>query len=361
MLWPFAGLYGLIVFFRNKLFDVGLIPSTEFGIPLISVGNLRVGGTGKTPHIEFLVRMLCPEYKCAVLSRGYKRKTRGFLLADTYSDAMLIGDEPMQLKAKFPDLMIAVDGNRKRGIQKLLSIQDPPDVILLDDAFQHRFVKPGLSILLSSYNHPETEDMLLPAGRLREPFSSRERADIILITKSPDKLKAIERRIIVKKIGLYPFQNLFFTNILSEPPEPVFPGESRPLTAEKEKPEILLITGIANPREVKRFARNLSPRIHDLYFPDHHYFSEKDTEKINNSFLILEHGNRIALTTEKDATRLRLLNSLDPDLRMNLYYIPIRVGFLNEDEENFKNQILRYVRSNKKNSRIHIGEIQLST
>lgn len=354
-------MYGLIVFFRNKLFDHGLLPSTEFDIPVISVGNLRVGGTGKTPHIEFLVRMLCPEFKCAVLSRGYKRKTRGFVLAGSDSDAMLIGDEPMQLKAKFPDLMIAVDGNRKRGIQKLQSFKDPPDVILLDDAFQHRFVKPGLSILLSSYDHPEGEDMLLPAGRLREPFSSRVRADIILITKSPNKLKAIERRIIVKKIELYPFQHLFFTNILSEPPVPVFPVESTPLTAQKEKPEILLITGIANPREVKRFARNLSPRIHELFFPDHHYFSYKDTDKINKSFLTLEPGNRMALTTEKDATRLRLLNNLNPDLRTNLYYIPIRVGFLNDDEENFKNQILRYVRSNQKNSRVHTREVQLST
>ena len=263
LLYPFSLIYGLMVWIRNSLFDIQAIKSIEFPIPLISVGNITVGGTGKTPHIEYLVELLKDEFTLATLSRGYKRKTRDFILADSLSGISDIGDEPVQIKNKYPDIHVAVDRRRVNGVRELMRRIPELDVILLDDAYQHRHIKPGLSILLIDFNRPLSEDHLLPAGRLREQGYERRRANIILITKCPDRLKPIERRIIVKDLKLYPFQHLFFTKLIYGKPVPVFADINKRIPLEEmkaAKPHILMVTGIAGPRLFKKHLRGISPQ-----------------------------------------------------------------------------------------------------
>lgn len=212
-LYPASWLYGAAVMMRNKLFDWEVLQSKSFDIPIISVGNLAVGGTGKTPHTEYLIKSLCNQYNVAVLSRGYKRHTKGYVLATPESTARSIGDEPYQMHQKFPSVTVAVDEKRCHGIEKLLALQKPSiDVILLDDAFQHRYVKPGLSILLTDYHRLFCDDTLLPAGRLREPISGKNRAQIVIVTKCPQDIKPIDYNIITKRLNLYPYQQLFFSS-----------------------------------------------------------------------------------------------------------------------------------------------------
>ena len=235
-LLPLSWLYGLGVGFRNLLFEMGILKSRSFSTPVISVGNITVGGTGKTPHVEYLVRLLKDQAKVAVLSRGYKRKTSGFVLADKDATVRSIGDEPFQMKTKFPNVTVAVDRKRTRGIDKLTSgdyVKDI-DVILLDDAFQHRYVKPGINILLVDYHRLIIYDKLLPAGRLREPVVSKNRADIVIVTKCPKDLKPMEFRVITKAMSLYPYQQLFFSTHEFEALRPVF--SKKPKHLKKRKP-----------------------------------------------------------------------------------------------------------------------------
>lgn len=351
MLLPVSGVYTLGVILRNKSFDWGLLPSKDFKIPVISVGNLRIGGTGKTPHIEYLIRLLKEEFRVAVLSRGYKRKTRGFILADENSNSSQIGDEPCQMKRKFPQIMVAVDEKRRRGITKLLSHNPAPDVILLDDAFQHRYVKPGMSILLDDFNNPMIKDSPLPSGRLREPWTAKKRANIILVTKSPGKLKAIDMRIRAKETKLHDFQHLYYTQLTSGDVQPLFSGNFDQYR--KTKPEILLVTGIANPRTVKPFARRISTDIHEIRFGDHHPYSIRDIHKIMARFSGMKRENSILLTTEKDAVKLREFKEELTSISDRMFYIPVFVEFLNQDEINFNTQIINYVRSNKRNRTLH--------
>ncbi len=358
MLLPLSWIYGLIVRLRNFCFDLELLKEQEFSIPIISVGNITVGGTGKTPHIEYLIRLLRSEFKIAVLSRGYKRKTKGFILADEHSDSGLIGDEPLQIKSKFPEIVVAVDANRRNGIKQLLDSDNNIDLILLDDAFQHRYVKPGFSILLIDFNRPIINDFLLPAGQLREPASSRKRADIILITKSPSDLKAIDRRIIVKDLNLKNLQYLYFTSVIKDKPVPVF--KDNPIKNYSDliffDPSILLIAGIANPSELRKFAEEISINITEKYFPDHHVFTIKDISDIVSAFNNLPGKEKILITTEKDASRFQNFPDLPEDLKNSMFYIPISVVFLNEDAENFNKQIISYVRDNKRNRFLHSGK-----
>ena len=354
LLLPFSLVYGLIIRLRNLLFDAGILPSAEFDLPVISVGNISVGGTGKTPHVEYLVDLLKDDYAVATLSRGYKRKTRDFILAANHSTVEDIGDEPRQIKQKYPDVMVAVDRRRVHGVQQLLKEQIPPDVILLDDAYQHRYIKPGFSILLIDYNHPVNKDMLLPAGRLREPAGSRKRADIILVTRSPERMKPIERRQYVNNFGLELGQHLFFTSMVYDKIYPVFdiPDPSDLAHLKKNKPAILIVTGIADPRGIRKFARSISTNIRAIAYPDHHAFSIKDIEQIDKAFRDLGSENVLILTTEKDAMRFHAV--MVPDhLKKVLYQVRIKVRFLNDDTENFNKQIIRYVTSNKRNSILH--------
>lgn len=356
LLYPFSLLYGLAIWFRNTLFDLKIIKSREFPIPVISVGNITVGGTGKTPVIQFIIELLKDEYKVATLSRGYKRKTRPFILSGPNPTVMEIGDEPVQIKHRYPDIHVAVDRRRVNGIEQLMNSIPDLNVILLDDAFQHRHVNPGLSILLIDFNRPLSEDWLLPAGRLREQAYERRRANIILITKCPDRLKPIERRLIVKDLKLYPFQHLFFTRLVYGAPCPVFESTSKTPDLEKFKasrPNILMVTGIANPRLYKKHLRGISTKIIEMKFQDHHAFSEKDILNITNSFSELQETDSYIFTTEKDAMRLRNFTNIAAAIKDKMFYIPVGIEFLNEDIEIFNTQIRNYVRSNKRDSILH--------
>jgi len=356
LLYPFSLVYGLIVWFRNLFFDYDIIKSSEFPIPVISVGNITVGGTGKTPHIEYLVELLKEEFQVATLSRGYKRKTRDFILADADSGVRDIGDEPVQIKQKYPDIHVAVDRRRANGIRELMKRIPDLDVILLDDAFQHRYVKPGLSILLIDYNRPLSEDLLLPAGRLREQAYERRRANTILITKCPDRLKPIDRRIIVKDQNLYAFQHLFFSKLVYGEPVPVFNNNERPMSISEmksAKPRILMVTGIAGPRLFKKHLRSISPQITEMIYPDHHSFSGTDIVRIRDKFEEMEAVEKLIFTTEKDAMRLQKITNIASSIRERMYYIPVGIEIMNEDVENFNMQIRNYVRNNKRDSILH--------
>jgi len=355
LLWFPSVLYGIIVGTRNKLFDLNLLHSKEFDIPIISVGNISVGGTGKTPFVEFLVSILVDHSKLAILSRGYKRKSKGFVLSDKKSTVEEIGDEPLQMKRKFPGITVAVDNERVHGIQKLLDDDKDLDVILLDDAYQHRYVKPGISILLVDYNQPLYSDHYLPLGRLREHPSEKSRANIVIVTKCPENIKPMEQRIIKKDLNLFPYQYLFFTRVMYGDIQPVFPGKFKVLSSEickENKYNILLVTGIANSRPLRKQTRGISPKISEVKFPDHHAYSVKDIKKINRNFKRISSTNKIILTTEKDAIRLKSLQHIIQQGAKNWYYIPIEVDFHDGKKESFQSLIIDYVTKNKRNSNL---------
>lgn len=357
LLYPFSLIYGFVVSIRNILFDYHILVSHEFDIPVISVGNITAGGTGKTPHIEHLARLLRTEFRVAILSRGYRRKSGGYQLVTGTSTAGQVGDEPLQLKKKFPDVIVAVENSRVKGIKRLMAEYQDLSVILLDDAFQHRYVRPGLSILLVDYNQPLSADRLLPAGRLREQPFEKRRAHLILVTRCPEHLKPIERRLVVKDLQLFPFQHLFFTTIKYEEPRPVFPDAvPDPLTHDlirSLKPNLLMVAGIAYPRPLKKYLRSISTRIDEIIYPDHHPYRQKDIEFISRKFYSLNTGEKFLFTTEKDAMRLQKYAHMDPAIKARAYYVPLVIDFLNEDTRNFNQLILNYVRNNRRNSILH--------
>lgn len=350
-LLPLSWVYGLFVRLRNTLFEVGILKSRSFDVPTVSVGNITVGGTGKTPHVEYLVRLLQDKFNVAVLSRGYKRKSRGFVPADGETTVRDIGDEPYQMKRKFPAVTIAVDKDRCHGIERLTddSVAKDIDVILLDDAFQHRYVKPGINILLVDYHRLIIYDKLLPAGRLREPLSGKNRADIVIVTKCPGDLKPMEFRVITKAMSLYPYQHLYFTRLDYEALLPIYCGDKRPLGSIKKNESILLLTGIASPKQMIVDLKPYSENIHPLTFGDHHAFTPADVERINSTFDALPKP-KIIITTEKDATRIFGLEGLSEDVRHNIYALPVRIRFMLEQEETFNEHIIGYVRKNSRNS-----------
>ena len=352
-LLPFSWLYGLAVIIRNELFELNILKTRRFDIPVISVGNITVGGAGKTPHVEYLIRLLKDKMKVAVLSRGYKRKSRGYVLAGNNTPMREIGDEPYQMKIKFPDIRVAVDKKRCEGIDRLTTDEETKDtdVILLDDAFQHRYVQPGINILLVDYHRLIIYDKLLPAGRLREPLSGKHRADIVIITKCPDTLNPIDYRVLSKAMELYPFQQLYFTKLEYCPLEPIFhKGLSIPLTEIRGK-NVLLLTGIASPRQLETDinAYTGNNALTMLSFPDHHSFTQKDIRCINEAFAGME-APRMIITTEKDQARLMGIETLSDDVKDNIYALPIKVRFMLDKEETFNKKIISYVRKNSRNS-----------
>lgn len=351
---PLSALYGLGVSLRNKLFDWEVLKGRKFPIPVISVGNITVGGTGKTPHTEYLIRLLGDKYKLAVLSRGYKRKSKGFVLADENSNSTLIGDEPFQMKRKFPFITVAVDSNRQRGIDTLLALPDEkrPEVILLDDAFQHRYVTPSLSILLIDSNRIINEDCLLPAGKLRESPTEKRRAEIVILTKCTDKLLPIDYRILDENLKLYPYQSLYFTGIQYGNLIPVFKEVSTEILDPKDLKQgtsILLVCGIANPEQIQNELSKYSRRIETLDFPDHHHFGKKDMLQIKKQFDALEGENKLIVVTEKDAVRLIDSPLVDEELKQSIYYLPIEVDFRQNQEANFNKQIISHIENFKRN------------
>lgn len=343
-LGPLSILYGIGINIRNRLFNLHVLESHEFDIPIICIGNITVGGTGKTPHTEALINELRHNYRVACLSRGYKRKTKGFVLATDSSTAADIGDEPMQIKNKFPDIIVAVDANRVRAIKKLMALPDRPDVIILDDGFQHRHVKADINILLIDFNHPIHEDHLLPLGRLRESCHAVNRANYVIITKCPKNISPIEKRIISKQLNLKAYQQLLFTSLKY--------GDIRNLAGETvecsltQDTAILCVTGIAHPEPYWEFLKGTGAQVFPLRFPDHHNFQAPDIERILQEYQKISNPAKYILTTEKDATRLRTYN-LPDEIKEHLFYIPVEPEFLSSREQLTKT-IHDYVRKNQK-------------
>ncbi len=349
-LTPLSMLYGMVVGIRNQLFELGFLKSRSFDIPVISVGNITVGGSGKTPHIEYLVRLLKDKVKVAVLSRGYKRKSKGYVLADADTSMSDIGDEPYQMKKKFPDIYIAVDKNRCEGIDNLTQ-QDATkdtDVVLLDDAFQHRYVKPGVNILLVDYHRLIISDKLLPAGRLREPKEGKARADIVIITKCPKDLKAINYRMLTRSMNLFPYQSLFFTTLEYGELFMLFGNEKKAIDKISDQ-HVLLLTGIASPQQMILDLEPLCLETIPLAYSDHHDFKAKDIARINQMFEAMP-APKMIITTEKDAARLETAEGLNDEVRNHLYVLPVKIKFMQEQEELFNHKILSYVQKNSRNS-----------
>ncbi|AUC15551.1 tetraacyldisaccharide 4'-kinase [Tenacibaculum sp. SZ-18] len=335
LLYPFAIIYNVITKVRNVLFDLNMLKSTSFNIPVIAVGNLTVGGTGKTPQIEYLIRLLNSEYKLAVLSRGYKRKTEGFQLLNKSHSAEDVGDEPLQFFSKFNGINVAVDANRTNGITQLLWLVQP-NVVLLDDAYQHRKVKAGFYVLLTKFDDLYCHDFLLPTGNLRESRSGAKRADIVVVTKCPNQLTDFEMKSIEKKLRLLPNQKLFFSKI--EYNENLLGGEELiPLLQLNE--EFILVTGIAKPTSLIKYLKERELKFRHLQFPDHHHFSEQDLSRIEASRKSLQSKNKIVLTTEKDFVRLK--GKID-----SLYYIEIHNSFLS-NQNDFDSSIKEFIKNSK--------------
>ena len=349
-LLPLSWLYGLGVKLRNTMFEIGILKSRAFQIPVISVGNITVGGSGKTPHVEYLIDILKDLFHVAVLSRGYKRKSKGFIQATADTVMSDIGDEPYQMKQKFPKVTIAVDKDRCHGIDLLTELDAKLDVVLLDDAFQHRYVKPGINILLVDYHRLIIYDELLPAGRLREPQNGKDRADIVIVTKCPKDLKPMEFRVIVKAMNLYPYQQLYFTTLDYGELKPVFSGHhTRVSMTQLAEYHVLLLTGIASPEQIEHDLSPLVRHIQPLAFSDHHQFRAKDIQRINDTFAAME-GPKCIITTEKDVTRLQTVKGLSDEVRQNIYVLPVRIQFMQEQEDKFNQFIIGYVRKNSRNS-----------
>ena len=348
--------YGIAVSLRNELFNLRLLSSKEFDLPVISVGNITAGGTGKTPHTEYIAALLKAKFKVAILSRGYKRKTRGFYLVETTSTVRQVGDEPLQIKLKFKELIVAVDANRVRGIRRLIAMREKPDVILLDDAFQHQYVTPGINILLTDYNRLITKDSLLPYGRLRESASNKSRATIIIVTKCPAEIKPIDERIIIKELNVRPYQSLYFSRITYGDLIPVFKNEvAAPIGELTDGLAVLLVTGIANPTPFKKYITHGSHDLQEMIFNDHHQYTGKDIDRIKTKFDSIPNTNKIIVTTEKDMVRFRDLNSIPEEIRQSLYYIPVKISFMNNAGREFNRKILDYVKENKGNFNFYSG------
>ena len=325
LLFPFSFLFGFITFVRNKLYDWKFIPSVQYDdIYLVSVGNITVGGTGKTPFVEYLVRSLLQKYSVAVLSRGYKRATKGFRFADSNASPSEVGDEPYQIKRKFPDIVVAVDADRVRGIVQIRKIYPDTQVILLDDAFQYRRIKPNLSILLADYSRPLYRDSMLPGGRLREWACFAKRADVMVITKSPAEISSEERKEIEQRYARIFPHKLFFSTIDYGELHPIFSVGKSLSTGELKQYDVLLVTGIANPKPFETFIRKCAASVQAINFPDHHAFSERDIIRIVGRWDTIRSDNKLLITTEKDAVRLQ--EAKIPEMIANCsYYVPIIV------------------------------------
>lgn len=351
-LLPFAWLYGLVLYLRNKLFDWHWLKSRKFPVPVIVIGNLTVGGTGKTPHTEYLIRLLQPHYNLAVLSRGYKRKSKGFRLAGANTTMDEIGDEPFQMARKYPAVRVAVDADRCHGIDCLIQrVQPAPQVFLLDDAYQHRYVKPGLAILLTDYNRLFTRDCLLPAGRLRESALGKGRAAIVIVSKCPENLTFAQQKCIRKELALSAQQQLYFTTLKYGKLRSLFADNVEcDLDSLQTDKHVLLVTGIASPVRLIDDLKHYTPNIHPVTFPDHHNFTERDMQQMALAFQQLPEGERILITTEKDAARLIAHPQLPEKLKPYIYVLPVEVQFLNGQQTLFNQKIIEYVRENSRNS-----------
>jgi tetraacyldisaccharide 4'-kinase len=342
LLLPFAILFWLAVVVRNWLYDKRIIKPISFGLPLICIGNLSVGGTGKSPMVEYLVKHLKSRVRVATLSRGYKRKTKGYALATDQSTAIDIGDEPMQFHLKFPDVPVAVGEERLDAIPQLLHDRPETQAIILDDAFQHRIVEAGLNILLTDYSNLFTRDFFLPTGDLRDQRKSYKRAQVIIVTKCKPALTEVERNKLIKEINPLPYQKVFFTSIAYGTPYHI---THRGFTFFDERTEVLLVTGIANPRPLKLFLEERVEMYHLMPYSDHHIFSMMDWKDIRKRFDAIEAEKKIVLTTEKDA--MRLLKFSQEMNGMPFYVLPIEHRFLFNQENEFNEVVIQFIQNFK--------------
>ena len=345
LLLPFSLIYGLAITLRKKLYDWGLMPSVKFDLPVICVGNLAVGGSGKTPTTEYLVRLLA-DYKIAILSRGYGRKTKGFILADNNATSETIGDEPLQYYQKFENVTVAVCEERVKGIEKL---KENHDLIILDDAFQHRPVRAGFNILLFEFRKLGTLQFLLPAGNLRDVFSSRKRADVLLVTKSPVPLLHVAQQASINELQPNNNQKVLHSYLKYGDLKHLYSEETRSLESIKEH-EIFLLTGIANPDPLIEELQKYSKNIKHEQFPDHYAFKEADIKKFVSAYHSEIKKEKIIITTEKDSKRLKAARFKDLLVNLPVYFLPIEVELFEEDKITFDELILNYVKSNRRNS-----------
>ena len=339
LLTPLSWGYGAGVWLRNTAFNIGLLKEEAFEVPVVSIGNVTVGGTGKTPHVEYIISRLGRRYNIAVLSRGYKRRTKGFVMASDNLTPVDLGDEPYQIYHKFRGLIdVAVCENRCKGIEALLKVNPDIDLILLDDALQHRYVKPKVNVVMIDYNRPPFDDKLLPLGQLREPADRILKCDMVVVTKCPDDIKPVDLRMFKEHLELFKYQQLYFSKIRYGAPEPVFPIGNPELTSLNwlDKDDLLLgVAGIANPRPFTKYLRQFGTRLKVIHYDDHHTYSRADFSYIFKMLKELEGRRKYIITTEKDA--VRILNSpyFPPTRRDQIYFIPIQADFLNYEDRDF--------------------------
>ncbi len=338
LLFPFALIYGAIIITRNLFYDKGWLKSGGFNIPVIGVGNLSVGGTGKSPMVENLAGLLKDRYKVATLSRGYKRRTKGYILAGENSTALEIGDEPMQFHINHPEIAVAVGEERIEAIPQLLFDRPDTQVIILDDAFQHRSIKAGLNILLTEYNNLYSRDFFLPTGDLRDQPSSAKRADIIVVTKCKPELSEAEAQSIRRELDLLPNQHLFFTTIRYGSPYHLVTRENKFINRDME---VLLVCGIANPEPLKKYLHEEALTYEACYYNDHHIFSIDDLQEIRSRFQVLDAKEKMIITTEKDAVRLVKFGDELKDIPF--YVLPISVSFLFAETKRFNELIINFI------------------
>jgi tetraacyldisaccharide 4'-kinase len=339
LLYPLALIYGGIVWLRNRLYDTGFFSSIQFSVPVISVGNLSVGGTGKTPHVEYLIRLLQYRYRVATMSRGYKRRTQGFLLAGPDTNALRIGDEPMQYHMKYPEAVVSVAEERMTGIPSLLQKRPDVEVVLLDDAYQHRSVKPGLNILITDYSKPFYKDYILPLGTLRERRSAYNRANVIIVSKCPADLTESKAAEIKSSIAPFPNQTVFFTTIRYGQAYDLFTKEP----VELRRKNMLLVCGIAKPAPMLQYLHTLATDIHTLSYSDHHYFVTKDLEEIKAAYDNWQTEYKLIITTEKDAARLHLHAEKLREWGYTIAVLPIEISLLFNAGNDFDSIVLNYV------------------
>lgn len=329
VLTPFSWIYGGVTSLRNKLYDKNILPSYKFDVPVVCVGNISVGGTGKTPHVEYLIEKLSPYYKIGVISRGYKRKTKGYVAAGRLSTPATIGDEPAQIHQKYGyRVNVVVCEDRKSGISRMLDEHPDINLVLMDDGFQHRSVHPKVSILLLDSNRLPDNDKLLPLGRLREGSHAMNRAEIVIATKCKDRMQPIDYRIMQNNLKLFPCQQLYFSRYKYTALAPVFPDDC-PYTVSLEtltsKDSVLLLTGIASPRSLVKYLDTFDCRLRVAHFPDHHNFSRSNLHSIETTFKKMKGRKKIILTTEKDAVRLSANPYFPQHLKPYIFYQPISV------------------------------------
>lgn len=339
MLYPLSLLYGVITWIRNRLYDRGVLTEIEFDLPTIAVGNLSVGGTGKTPHVEYLIRLLSRNYRVATLSRGYNRETRGYVFAGEDATALTIGDEPMLFHLHH-EAAVGVGERRALALPQLLMDAPDTEVAVLDDAFQHRSIKPGLNIMVSEYRRLFTRDHIVPFGRLRESRKGYRRADCIIVSKCPADLSGPERDRVLSEIAPLPHQQVFFTSLRYGPCYEMFTGEKEFILPDTR---VLIVCGIANPQPLVDYLVTLAEDVHLLRFPDHHYFSAADLDRVDDGLSQLGEGFRMTVTTEKDAVRLALLEEEIISRKQQFYVVPLEISFLFGGREAFDAYILNYV------------------